>query len=58
LIKSSDVDPEWGRAFDRLFESRQRADYLTFGEFETGEVDKLITDAAGFTKQMHDLLRR
>jgi len=58
LIKSGHVDPEWGRAFDRLFESRQRADYLAFGEFEQGEVEKLMADAAGFVSEMHALVRR
>lgn len=51
LIKSGRVDAEWGRAFDRLFESRQRADYLAFGEFEPDEVKKLMADAASFVSE-------
>jgi uncharacterized protein len=58
LIKSGHLGPEWGRAFDRLFESRQRADYLAFGEFEAAEVDKLIADATAFVNEMHALARR
>lgn len=57
MIKSGHVDPEWGRAFDRLFESRQRADYLVVGEFEPDEVDKLIADAARFVDEMRALMR-
>jgi uncharacterized protein (UPF0332 family) len=56
--KSGHVEPECGRAFDRLFESRQRADYLAFGKFEPGAVEKLMADAAGFMSEMHALVHR
>jgi len=47
LVKSGTINAEWGRAFDRLFESRQRADYLEFVGFEAGEVgSRLRTPSA------------
>jgi len=56
LVKSGTINAEWGRAFDRLFESRQRADYLEFVGFEAGEVEKLIADAVGFVGEMRRLV--
>jgi hypothetical protein len=58
LVKSGRIHAEWGRAFDRLFEGRQRADYLAFGEFEPPEAEKLIMDAEGFVGAMHTLVGR
>jgi uncharacterized protein (UPF0332 family) len=58
LVKSGLIPAESGRAFDRLFESRQRADYLAFGRFEVSEAEKLITDAEAFVSAMHTLIGR
>jgi uncharacterized protein len=58
LIKPGHVDAESGRAFDRLFESRQRADYLALCEFETGEAEGLIADACGFVSNLRSLVRQ
>lgn len=56
LVKAGALDAEWGRAFDRLFESRQRADYLALAEVEAEEADKLIADAAAFVAEMRRLI--
>jgi uncharacterized protein (UPF0332 family) len=55
LVKAGRLDPEWGRVFDRLFEARQRADYLEFVSFEAEEVEKLIVDATGFVAEARRL---
>lgn len=56
LVKSGRLDTELGRAFDRLFESRQRADYLEFVRFESEEAEHLISIARDFVAAMRRLV--
>ena len=56
LVMTGRLSAEWGRGFDRLFEGRQRADYLELVRFEADEVDGLIDDATGFVAEMRRLV--
>jgi uncharacterized protein (UPF0332 family) len=55
LIKTGLLAPEWGRAFDRLFESRQRADYLALVQVDADEAKALILDAQGCVAALRTL---
>jgi uncharacterized protein (UPF0332 family) len=56
LVKGGRLAPEWGRAFDRLFENRQRGDYLELYEFEQPQVVTLVEGAEGFVAEIQRLL--
>jgi len=45
LVKSGFFDTNAGKAYDRLFESRQLADYLELVSFEKEETSALLEDA-------------
>ena len=55
LVKTGSLAPELGRVFDRLFESRHRADYLDLVRFETEEVEQLIEEASVFVAELKRL---
>lgn len=56
LVKTTRLDARWGKAFDRIFENRQSADYVELCEFETDQVETIIRDAEGFVREMQRLL--
>lgn len=56
LVKAGRLPPERGRTFDRLFESRQMADYLDLVRFEPEEMETLIADAEAFVAEMRRLV--
>jgi uncharacterized protein (UPF0332 family) len=45
LVKPGLLSPDWGRLYDRLFEDRQRGDYLDLVTFDPEEVAELIPKA-------------
>lgn len=56
LIKRETLDAHWGQVFDRLFDGRQRADYLALVTVDPDEARSLIRDAEGFVEQMRRLV--
>jgi len=56
LVKTGRLDPTWGRAYDRIFENRQSADYVELCEFEPEQVTEMLREAEGFVAQMKRLL--
>jgi uncharacterized protein (UPF0332 family) len=56
LVKAGKLDAKWGKAFDRIFESRQSADYVELWEFATDQVEGIVIDAEGFVQEMRRLL--
>jgi len=56
LVKSGRLAPQWGRLFDKLFENRQRGDYLELYEFEQEQVVTLLKGAEGFVAELRRLL--
>jgi uncharacterized protein (UPF0332 family) len=55
LVKTGRLAPQWGKAYDRLFDARQTADYLMLAEVEAGEAEELLALASGFVGQMQRL---
>lgn len=56
LVKAGILEVRWGKAFDRIFENRQSADYLELSEFVPDQVDAMIVEADGFVREMQRLL--
>ncbi len=56
LVKAGKLDPTWGKAYDRIFESRQSANYLELYEFEADQVAELLQAAKNYLKEMPRLL--
>ena len=52
LVKAGMLPAEWGQAFDRLVENRQRADYVDLAYVEAEQVESRIADATGFVAEM------
>jgi hypothetical protein len=42
LVKPGLLSIEWGRFYDRLFEDRQRVDYLDFVSFQSEEIAAIL----------------
>lgn len=55
LVKAGRLEPQWGKAYDRLFDARQTADYLMLAEVEAREAEELLAWARGFVEQMQRL---
>ena len=58
LIKPGKIDTSWGKFYDYIFDSRNRADYQEMVKFEADEVEEIIETTIGFVKKMEELLRR
>ena len=52
------MDSSWSRFYNRIFESRQRADYLGFVHFSPEEVEDAIVGAEKFVAIMTGLLNQ
>ena len=52
LVRSGELSAEWGKTFDRLFESRQMADYQELTRFDSDRAKELVEQARGFVEQM------
>jgi len=48
MVKVGKLDPQWGKAFDRIFENRQLADYLELVEFEESHIEEMLRQGEGF----------
>ena len=56
FVKTGRIDASWGRFYDKVFENRQRADYLELVQFDPEHVHEIIQLASGFISQMKQLL--
>ncbi|MBI2316912.1 MAG: HEPN domain-containing protein [Betaproteobacteria bacterium] len=55
LVKQGLVEAKWGKAYDRLFETRHAADYVELFELEEAQVKELLELARGFVAEMKRL---
>ena len=55
LVKPGLLEIAWGKAYDRLFEARQAADYLELFELEQAHAAELVALARGFVDNMRRL---
>jgi uncharacterized protein (UPF0332 family) len=58
LVKPGMLDPRFGRIYDRLFDARQRADYLALTETQAEEAASMTADATEFVVAMRALIGR
>lgn len=56
LVKAGRLDARWGKAFDRIFENRQFADYIELHRFQREQIEYLVKDAEGFVQEMARLI--
>lgn len=56
LVKTGSLDAKWGKAYDRLFDARQAADYIELFEASETEATELLELARGFVVEMKRLL--
>jgi uncharacterized protein (UPF0332 family) len=55
LVKTGLLDAKWGKAYDRMFETRQAADYLELFEMEEAQVIELLDLAQQFVAETQRL---
>lgn len=56
LIKPGVLKPEWGKFYNRLFDSRHEGDYQPLRVFEDEEIRMFLDQGVGFIKEMENLL--
>ena len=56
LVKPGLLDARFGRVYDRLFDARQRADYLALAETQPQEAASLAAEATEFVEAMRILI--
>ena len=56
LVKPGLLDPRFGRIYDRLFDARQRADYLALTETQVEEAASMAAEASEFVAAMRTLM--
>lgn len=57
LSKTRLIDPKHHRAFIDAFEERENADYNVFAVYESGEVDRRLSEAREFVEEMRRFIR-
>lgn len=56
FIKTGQLDPKWGRFYDRLFEDRREGDYVVFTTFEADFVQHQIERCRAFLQVIKPFL--
>lgn len=56
LVKAGRLTARWGKAFDRIFENRQFADYIELHRFQREQIEDIVKDAEGFVQEMRRLI--
>lgn len=56
LVKKGLISDEYGKIYDRMFENRQEGDYLELVEFEQGQLEQSIDEAARFVEKMKSII--
>ena len=56
LVKPGLLDPRCGRIYERLFDARQRADYLALTEMHAEEATGMAAEASEFVAAMRLLI--
>ena len=55
LVKPGQLEARLGRIYDRLFDARQRADYLALAEIAADEAASMVVEAGEFVLAMQAL---
>lgn len=56
LIRTGIIEPDWGKFYNRIFDSRHEGDYQPLRTFDAEEVRLYLDQGAGFIAQMERLL--
>lgn len=56
LIKTGIMEPNWGKFYNKIFDSRHEGDYQPLRFFEDEEVRLLLEQGVGFLAQMKNFL--
>ena len=56
VVKSGLIGKEFGKIYDRLFESRQEGDYIELIQFEKDQVEQAIQEATAFVNEVQKLI--
>ena len=56
LVNEGMVSSSWGKFYNRIFESRQRGDYLGLVDFTPEEAEEVISGSEKFVALMADLI--
>ena len=56
LIKEGILEPEWGKFYNKIFDSRHEGDYQPLRVFQAEEVALYVEQCAGFIARMETLL--
>lgn len=56
LIKTGIVESDWGKFYNRIFDSRHEGDYQPLRIFQAEEIKLFLDQGAGFIHQMEKLL--
>jgi len=57
LVKQGLISAEEGRFYNKLFEARQRGDYIEFVSFEKEQVEKWLRQASQFVEMIKLLIK-
>jgi uncharacterized protein (UPF0332 family) len=52
LIRTGMIEPDWGKFYNRIFDSRHEGDYQPLRTFDAEEVKLYLDQGAGFIAQM------
>lgn len=58
LIREGILESEWGKFYNKIFDSRHEGDYQPLRVFETEELKLYLEQCAGFIERMESLLDR
>ncbi|MBW1732260.1 MAG: HEPN domain-containing protein [Deltaproteobacteria bacterium] len=58
LIKAGLLEADWGKFYNKIFDSRHEGDYQPLRSFDQEEVKEFLAQAEGFITQMELLLAR
>ena len=58
LVKEGIIEPEWGRFYNKIFDSRHEGDYQPLRVFQAEEVNLYLEQCTGFIARIETLLGR
>ncbi len=56
LVKEGIIEPEWGRFYNKIFDSRHEGDYQPLRVFQAEEVNLYLEQCTGFIARIETLL--
>ena len=57
-IRSNEIDKEYGKLYDRLFEDRQESDYEPMSDFTGEDVNNSLPQVGDFVTLITEMLNR